>query len=310
MRSCILLLLALLLALAGCKPEDAPAELQLVRALVVDPKPIGEDRHAIGEVKPRYESDLSFRVAGKVLSRLVDVGASVKQGDTLATLDTQDYQNRLRSAEADVSSAEAALVKAQGTEARQAKLLKDGWTPKATYDTALQNSAGRRSAAQSCQGQSRPDPRPAQLHHPQGRFRRRDYCRRRGSRPECECRPNGGEAGATGRQGRRLQHRGDSLHRCQRRASRSHRLAAVQPRSDGRRRGAGDFSGRRSGDAHLHGQSHAEEPAAATSLRHEYRRPLERAVPLSRSRCHSPPFLKRTVRRPSGCSISNRAVSL
>ena len=114
-------------------------EPRLVRTLVVNPKPIGEDRHAIGEVKPRYESDLSFRVAGKVLSRLVDVGAWVKQGDTLATLDTQDYQNRLRSAEADVSSAEAALVNAQGAEARQAKLLKDGWTPRATYDGALHN---------------------------------------------------------------------------------------------------------------------------------------------------------------------------
>jgi RND family efflux transporter MFP subunit len=138
MRSCILLL-PLLVVLAGCKPEDAPTALRLVRTLVVDPKSIGEDRHAIGEVKPRYESDLSFRVGGKVLSRLVDVGAWVRQGDTLATLDTQDYQNRLRSAEADVSSAEATLVNAQGTEARQAKLLKDGWTPKATYDGALQN---------------------------------------------------------------------------------------------------------------------------------------------------------------------------
>jgi RND family efflux transporter MFP subunit len=138
MRPCILLL-TLLLALSGCKPEDTPVEARLVRTLVVNPKLIGEDRQAIGEVRPRYESDLSFRVAGKVLSRLVDVGAWVKQGDTLATLDTQDYQNRLRSAEADVISAEAALVNAQGTEARQAKLLKDGWTPKATYDTALQN---------------------------------------------------------------------------------------------------------------------------------------------------------------------------
>lgn len=100
---------------------------------------ISEDRHAIGEVKPRYESELSFRVAGKVRSRLVDAGASVKQGDTLATLDTQDYQNRLRSAEADVSSAEAELVEKQGKEARQAKLLKGGWTPRATYDTALRD---------------------------------------------------------------------------------------------------------------------------------------------------------------------------
>jgi RND family efflux transporter MFP subunit len=138
MRPCLVLLM-LLAVLVGCKPEDAPASLRLVRTLVVDPKSIREDRHAIGEVKPRYESDLSFRVAGKVLVRLFDVGASVRQGDTLAALDTQDYQNRLRSAEADVSSAEAALVEAQGAEARQAKLLKDGWTTRATYDTVLRN---------------------------------------------------------------------------------------------------------------------------------------------------------------------------
>jgi hypothetical protein len=79
MRPCILLLTVLVI-LVGCKPEDTPAALQLVRALVVDPKSIGENRHAIGEVKPRYESDVSFRVAGRVLSRRVDVGAWVMCG--------------------------------------------------------------------------------------------------------------------------------------------------------------------------------------------------------------------------------------
>jgi RND family efflux transporter MFP subunit len=134
-----MLFLGLVLTLAGCKAEDVSLDARPVRTVVVDLKPIGEDRHAIGEVKPRYESDLSFRVAGKVLARLVDVGATVTKGETLATIDTQDYQNRLRSAEADVSSAEAALVEAQAAEARQAKLLKDGWTPRATYDGALRN---------------------------------------------------------------------------------------------------------------------------------------------------------------------------
>jgi RND family efflux transporter MFP subunit len=138
MRPCVLLF-TLLVVLAGCKQEDVPVETRLVRSLVVDLKPVGDDRQAVGEVKPRYESDLSFRVAGKVLSRLVDVGAWVKQGDTLATLDTQDYQNRLRSAEADVSSEDAALVEARATEVRQAKLLTGGWTPKANYDGALHN---------------------------------------------------------------------------------------------------------------------------------------------------------------------------
>jgi RND family efflux transporter MFP subunit len=136
---CNLLLFGVVLALAGCKPDDAPVDSRLARTLVVELKAVGQDRHAIGEVRPRYESDLSFRVGGKVLSRLVDVGTSVKQGDTLATLDTPDFENRLRSAEADISSAEAALIEAQSAEGRQAKLLKDGWTPRATYDTTLRN---------------------------------------------------------------------------------------------------------------------------------------------------------------------------
>jgi RND family efflux transporter MFP subunit len=138
MRSCSISL-ALVLALAGCKPQVASVELRPVRTVVVDAKPILDDRQAVGEVKPRYESDLSFRVDGKLVSRRVDVGASVKQGDILATLDVQDYQNKLNSAEADVAAAEAAFVEAQSTESRLGKLVKNGWTPQANYDTALHN---------------------------------------------------------------------------------------------------------------------------------------------------------------------------
>ena len=126
-------------AFGGCKAEKAAPEVRSTRTVIVEPEHIDADRQAVGEVKPRYESDLSFRVPGKVLVRSVDVGAIVRQGDTLATLDTQDFQNRLRSAEADVASAEAELVETQGNEARKAKLLKDGFTPQATYDTVLRN---------------------------------------------------------------------------------------------------------------------------------------------------------------------------
>jgi RND family efflux transporter MFP subunit len=133
------ILLALVLALAGCNPQDARVEIRPVRAVPVDPKPILDDRQAVGEVKPRYESDLSFRVDGKLVSRRVDIGVSVKEGDTLATLDVQDYQNKLNSAEADVAAAEAAFVEAQSTESRLGKLVKNGWTPQANYETALHN---------------------------------------------------------------------------------------------------------------------------------------------------------------------------
>lgn len=141
MRYARLLALGLLAVIGACKqePKTEKTEIRPVRTVVVEPRPIDDDRQAVGEVKPRYESDLSFRVAGKVLARLVDIGASVAKGDVLARLDVQDYQNRLRSAEADVASAQAALVEAEGAEIRSGKLLKEGYTPKANYDTALRN---------------------------------------------------------------------------------------------------------------------------------------------------------------------------
>jgi RND family efflux transporter MFP subunit len=127
------------LAVAGCKPDEVPVQIRPVRTVVVDPKPVLDDRQAVGEVKPRYESDLSFRVTGKLVARRVDTGALVKQGDILASLDVVDFQNRLRSAEADVAASEAALVESQSTEGRLGKLLKNGWTPQANYDVALRN---------------------------------------------------------------------------------------------------------------------------------------------------------------------------
>jgi RND family efflux transporter MFP subunit len=133
---------ALILALlAGACGSEAPrqSEVRPVRTAVADPKPIEDDRQAVGEIKPRQESDLGFRVAGKVVSRAVDVGVTVKKGDLLARLDEQDTQNKLKSAEADVAAAEAVLVEAQGSESRLRALVGTGATTRANYDAALRN---------------------------------------------------------------------------------------------------------------------------------------------------------------------------
>ena len=86
-----LLALGLALAAAGCGEavSEKAAEVRPVRAQVVDPKPFGDARSAIGEIKPRYESDLGFRVAGKITQRSADIGGMVKKGDILAQLDDQ-----------------------------------------------------------------------------------------------------------------------------------------------------------------------------------------------------------------------------
>jgi RND family efflux transporter MFP subunit len=141
MRSMVKFLLpCIALLAAGCEGEaERAVEVRPVRTVVVDPKPIEDDRSAVGEIRPRYESDLGFRIGGKVISRSVDVGVSVAKGAPLARLDEQDNANRLKSAQSDVTAAEAVLVDAQASEGRLKQLLASGTTTQTNYDTALKN---------------------------------------------------------------------------------------------------------------------------------------------------------------------------
>ena len=77
---------------------------------------MSSERRAVGEVRARYESDLAFRVSGKMVARLVDVGVSVRKGDLVARLDDQDYRNRLKSAESDIVAADAVLEESRNAE--------------------------------------------------------------------------------------------------------------------------------------------------------------------------------------------------
>lgn len=130
--------LALSISACGQAPSKAP-EVRPVRTVVVAPQSIEDDRRAVGEVRARFESDLGFRVSGKVVSRTVDVGVSVKKGDLLARLDDQDYRNRLKAAESDITAADAVLEESRNAEARQRQLLDKGVTTRANYDSALKN---------------------------------------------------------------------------------------------------------------------------------------------------------------------------
>jgi RND family efflux transporter MFP subunit len=85
-------------------------------------------------IKPRIETDMGFRVSGKLLARLVDVGARVKQGTPLAKLDPADFEFQASAIEAQLTSAHATAVNARDDFARAETLLKDGWITKQNYD--------------------------------------------------------------------------------------------------------------------------------------------------------------------------------
>src|SRR5262245_25929109 len=75
-----------------------------------------------GTVVPRIESTLGFRVAGKIVSRAVDVGAVVKPGDLIAQLDPADYKLAVDNARAALASTEADYARAKADHERYAAL--------------------------------------------------------------------------------------------------------------------------------------------------------------------------------------------
>jgi RND family efflux transporter MFP subunit len=134
-----LMLAALACLLAGCKEEAevrAP-EVRPVRTVEVERRALTDSRTAVGEIRPERDIDLSFRVSGKLVERLVDVGDGFRAGDVLARLDDEDYVHRLTSARGDVAAAEAVLVEARGQQERTAKLYRDGFATRPQMDSAV-----------------------------------------------------------------------------------------------------------------------------------------------------------------------------
>jgi RND family efflux transporter MFP subunit len=127
-----------IMLLACCDDERAPSpDIRPVRTITVQPGAGSELPTLTGEIKARYESDLGFRIDGKMVERPVDVGSIVRQGDLLARLDPQPRQQDLLAARASAAAAQAMLAKDRADEARQAELLKDGYTPRSVYDKAV-----------------------------------------------------------------------------------------------------------------------------------------------------------------------------
>jgi RND family efflux transporter MFP subunit len=136
----ILIAMALVTILAGCdKKKVVEPDIRPVRASVVEPGAGAETITLTGEIRARYETDLGFRIDGKITERPVDIGSTVRKGDILAQIDPQPRQQDLQSARADAAAAQATLIRNQSTEARQLQLLKDGFATRATYDDALAN---------------------------------------------------------------------------------------------------------------------------------------------------------------------------
>ena len=129
----------IVMTLVGCdeKPPSA-SEVRPVRTVTVGRGGEGETVSLTGQVRAKDHVSLAFRLDGRMIKRLVNVGDVLKAGEIVAQLDPQNQQNALRTAQANLASAAAALTQARLTFGRQQQLLASSVTPRAKFDEAQQ----------------------------------------------------------------------------------------------------------------------------------------------------------------------------
>jgi RND family efflux transporter MFP subunit len=139
--------------LSACDQTEADPRLEppLVRVATVQPVAPSE-RAFTGVISARIQSNLGFRVGGKIIERLVDTGQSVKLGQPLMKLDRADLDLAIAARDKDVEAARATAVQARADEARYRKLLADGWATHQRYEqakSALDNAEAQLAAAEA-----------------------------------------------------------------------------------------------------------------------------------------------------------------
>lgn len=142
--------LAAALLLAACSAETAPAPKAERPVQVQKVAYQAEDaaRDFVGVVRARYETDLGFRVAGKMVTRLVNVGDRVHAGDVVARLDPEDLRLQVESAEAELAAANTNLAQTSSDYERYETLKSRGYASIADFDrkTAAKGEAESRLA--------------------------------------------------------------------------------------------------------------------------------------------------------------------
>src|SRR5499426_420061 len=146
--------LSLLPLLAACQIEAQSADAKPERPVQVQRvafEPADVNREFVGVVRARYETDLGFRVAGKIVARTVNVGDRVRAGDVVARVDSEDFKLQVESARAELSAAMSSVAQTAADELRYRTLRERGYAAVADYDrkkTAKDEADGRLERAQ------------------------------------------------------------------------------------------------------------------------------------------------------------------
>lgn len=131
---CLLGCIAALLTGGCAKPAEETPDVPLVKTQRMEATQASALSAYAGQVRGRYESQLSFRVGGKVIARHVEIGGVVEAGDVLMELDPADIGENLRMAAAQVESAQAQLRLAEANANRYRLLFEQSAVSAAQYE--------------------------------------------------------------------------------------------------------------------------------------------------------------------------------
>lgn len=123
--------------LAACDEKaEVPPPPQQIRAVAAAAAQYQPGAKITGEVRARVQTELSFRVSGRVLERKVEVGSHVRAGEVLARLNDTEQQADVSVARAALESAEAVVSQRKLAFDRARSLLQSGAVPQALFDDA------------------------------------------------------------------------------------------------------------------------------------------------------------------------------
>lgn len=142
-------LLVSVLVLTGCA-EPPPPEKSLVRpvkAMQIAATKDFEGRSFPGTARATQEVELSFRVAGPLISFPIEVGQTVSEGELLAQIDPRDYDVKLRNVQGQLQEARATFKSATDEYNREKRIFdKD---PGATSQRAIDRANERRERSRA-----------------------------------------------------------------------------------------------------------------------------------------------------------------
>lgn len=127
-------------------PEPEAPLVRPVKSLVVGESFVAPDLYFPGLVGANAAVDLSFDVAGRLIEMPIKKGQRVKKGELLARLDPRDFQNEVKSIEAEVDRAKSSLDRIAKALASNAVSQEDFSRAKADYDKAAAQLEIKRKA--------------------------------------------------------------------------------------------------------------------------------------------------------------------